>query len=244
MSLRTKYRQEFVVDFSEIDCRLEIKPSSLIGYMQQVTENHARTLNVAFSQAGESLFWVVGRTKLVIYKYPCWKSKVIIETFPTGVDKMFMMRSYRIYDEKYDLLAEIIGCFLLVDENTNKPIRPTNMSTTLSSILFEYRGEKLDKIKSGGELIRSENRKVRYNELDINRHMNNCYHFNWTVDMFSSIELAARPIKSIQLNYVTAVKEGSIVIVRLFKKSNDTFYVEGISNDEKPIIYWQSTLTR
>ncbi|ONI41116.1 hypothetical protein AN640_08265 [Candidatus Epulonipiscium fishelsonii] len=236
-----KYNQEIKIEFRDVDKGLKLKINSLSEYMQEAAGNHIDILGANFSYEGNEFFWVISRSKITLNAYPNWKDRIIVETYPSGVDRLFIMRNYNIYNEQNQIIGQMIGSYLLMDKFNQKPVRPTDLSNTkLNTFIYPYKGEFLDKIKPEGDLIREDTRHAKQNEMDINNHMNNIFHVRWSVDMFTSDELAVNPIKSIQTNYILPVKEGCELNLKLYKKDENTFYVIAYSKEEKA--FWQSKI--
>lgn len=236
-----KYTKEFKISFRDVDLSMKLRMSSLVDYMQEIAGEHAYQLGLNFFGQEQEVYWIVSRAKMHLDEYPNWEEMITIKTYPAGIDKLFAVRRFDIYNEAGKEIGYIIGNYILLDTQTNRPVRPTSLKGSIEKLCYPYEGECLDKLKGPNLIEIEDSRKARYSEVDINGHMNNAHYVRWTIDMMSSDELSKRQVQSIQTNYTTSIMEGNTVkIVRGLDEEGNTI-VQGMSVDEK-VVYWTSKM--
>lgn len=229
-----RLREEHKVEFGEIDFTEKLTLNGVVYYMQQLAANHAIRLGVSFYKNTEKpqYYWVLSRVKFHIKKYPRWQEKVAMETYPGGYEKLFAIRLFDLFDESQQKIGHIIGNYILMDAETNRPVRIKGAKEPLDVLDFPYEGEVLDKLQIPDKIIKKEIRKARYSEIDVNKHMNNACYIRWVVDMIELEEFTHKEIKSLQINYNTSVLYGTEVEVKMGINSKEELIVYGTNADE------------
>lgn len=236
-----KYTKSFKVNFRDVDLRMKLRMSSLVDYMQEIAGEHAYELGLNFFGQEQEVYWIVSRAKMHLEEYPNWEEMITIKTYPAGIDKLFAVRRFDIYNEAGKEIGYIIGNYILLDSATHRPVRPTGLEGPIAKLCYPYAGESLAKLKAPMHVEMEDSRKARYSEVDINGHMNNAHYVRWAIDMMSSEELARKEVQSIQTNYTTSITEGDEVkIIRGLDENGHTL-IQGTSLDGK-IVYWTSEI--
>lgn len=241
--MNLKLREEHIVEFEDIDFTEKLAMHGVVHYMQKVAANHAIRLGVNYykSVEGPKYYWVIGRVKFIMNRYPSWQEKVAIETYPGGYDKLFAMRLFDLYDENEEKIGHIIGNYVLMDEETGRPVKIRGANAPLDVLDFLYEGEKLDKILLPEEIMKEDTRKARYSEIDVNQHMNNAYYVKWVVDMLSLDTFYDKEIESLQINYNTSVTYNTKVKVKMGYNEKNELVVFG-TDPENTINYFSAKL--
>ncbi len=117
----TKY---FTIEFRDVDSRHRLRMSALVNYMQEISSEHANGMGIAFGSGPKtSYYWIVSRSTMQMTALPTWKDTIKIETAPVGVDGLFAVRYFWIYDEnniQIEAFNEEIGILPITECLTNK----------------------------------------------------------------------------------------------------------------------------
>ena len=229
-----RLREVHKIEFEDIDFTEKLAMHGIVHYMQQIAANHAIKLGVSYYKNTEApkYYWVISRVKFEMYKYPSWQDTLAIETYPGGHDKLFAVRLFDLFDEAGEKIGHIIGHYILMDTETQRPVKIKGIEGPMKVLDFTYTGEKLDKLVLPKEIIKEEIRKARYTEIDVNKHMNNAHYVKWVVDMIELETFYHEEIASIQLNYNTSVTYNTKVKVRMGMNERQECIVYGTSLDE------------
>ena len=236
-----QHTMDVLVSFRDVDATKHITMNAIVDYMQEIANQHAEILGIDFSTRvdAQKLYWIVSRAKVQVEKYPVLGDKITFITQTAGIDKLFAVRHFDIVDGSGEKIGYIIGDYVLMDQQTKRPIRLKNLEGTLKCLEKPYIGESLPKLKGPVSREQYDERKVRSSEIDLNAHMNNAHYVRWTIDMFSWKEMQSKQIESIQTNYITSLTEGvSAKIIRGLDDEGNVI-IQGTSLDET-IIYWTS----
>lgn len=226
-----KYRQSFKIQFSETDYSLKIKLYEIMNKMQEASSLHAEILDVGYEELDKyHLGWIISKYKVKIKRYPTWGESITIETWPSGVDKLFAMRSFRIYDEENEHIGSIYSAYMLIDTQKGRLQRISDLPVELPSIIDEEK-EELNKFKIPTDPIYTYRRKVNYTDIDLNMHMNNACYVQWIEDCFPFEQHEKMQISSLQVNFISGAKLDEEVIISMYKDEDmpNSYYVQGIS---------------
>ena len=223
-----KYNKEFKINFRDTDKEGNLKINALVDFMQEIAREHATILGVNFEDENSKYYWIILRTKINIITIPKIDETIRIETYPSGVDKLFAVREFNIYNEKDEKLGDIKGYYLLMEHNKTMPVK---IKGNIEFPIFNniYTGEKVEKLLPTNLEIRNTTmRKVYSSDIDVNGHMNNAHYVRWCLDMYDTNELYAKQIKSFQIQYVKQVMESEEVDMYRYKNG----YVIGKNGEE------------
>ena len=219
------YKEKVLVTSSDVDNHLNLKVSSIFRLMQMVSTNHSEQLNVGQKDTiDKGICWVITRMKVEIYQYPKMNEEIVVTTHPGKINRFLFPRYYQIYDKKGHLLIAGCALWVLVDLNTRrliaKPFEGKKFPEETNKDDIELPGKVVDE-----ELDKIEDRKIRYNDIDLNGHLNNTKYIEYIIDIKSKEFYDHRQVKSILMNYEKELKEGEVV--SLYSKGENDFKVYG-----------------
>ncbi len=235
----TKYSKSFKVQFSETDFTLKLKLYALVNKMQETSSLHAEELGMGYEELDKhNLGWIISKYRINIESYPKWEDTITIETWPSGKDKLFAMRSFCIYNQHKEQIGSIYSAYVLIDSKTGRPQRTSAMPKGLPATIEEG-AQELVRLRIPKEPISVCTRRVHYTDLDINMHMNNACYVQWIEDCFPLDQHKNKKIKDIQVNFISGATIGEEVVVSVYKdkESVDTYYLQGKEKSEEREIF-------
>lgn len=119
------HRESFRVRASEIGPGGTMRLPALLDLLQESAGNHATALgwgSDALREGGKT--WVLSRFHLRLFALPAWREEIAVETWPSGVHRVFAVREFRASGADGRLLAEATSAWLLVAVPSKKPLRP------------------------------------------------------------------------------------------------------------------------
>lgn len=224
-----KYAKSFQVQFSETDFTLKLKLYQLVNKMQETSSLHAEKLGLGYEELDRhNLGWVISKYKITMDTYPKWEDTLTIETWPSGKDKLFAMRSFRIYNQREEQIGSIYSAYVLIDSVTGRPQRTSALPIELP-VIQEGNHEELLKFKMPKDSISNCRRTVYYTDVDTNMHMNNACYVQWIEDCFSLEHYKEMEIRTLQVNFISGATIGEEVEIHVYKdvETVDSYYVQG-----------------
>lgn len=238
-----KFSHKFEISYQQVDKNQKLKINELINLIQEIAIIHATQLGLDYTMQDIPYYWVIMRTKVVMEEYPKLKESIRIESCIEGLDKIYSVRRFNIYNEEEVCIGYVQGYYLLMDRVTQKPINMKNAEDDIAIYNYPYQGEKIEKLNVKNlNLIKSELRKVYSSEIDGNNHMNNAHYVRWVLDMFSTEELLNAPMKKLQIQYMQEMLEADEIVMELSKNDLGEIYIVGKNKESKGIHFLSKVL--
>ena len=201
------YVKELEVSPVAVDQFGRLKASRLLEYLQNVAGDHSAILGTdQNSLMDKNLFWAVIRHRVQITRLPESGEKLRLETWPMPTTRTAYPRSTIAYDAQGNEFFRSISLWILMDGKTRAMVLPGKSGVQVNGLLrgCELQAPSSMIPKEMGEL---EERTVRYTDLDLNGHMNNCRYLDWVNDLLPSAFHARHELREFTLCYMSEVRE-------------------------------------
>lgn len=229
-----KYSKTLPIQFSETNFKLKLKLFALVNKMQETSSLHAEALGMGYEAlAAEDLGWIISRYKITMDQYPKWEENITIETWPSGIDRLFAMRRFRIYDENKIQIGSIYCAYVLINTSAGRIQRMSALPIPLPMIEDEIKGDELGKLAMPERLVSTCQRQVHYTDIDLNMHMNNACYVQWIEDCFTLENYEDMEIRDLQVNFISGAKLGERVEIKVYQDElgGEVYYMQGIEID-------------
>lgn len=173
------------VNINEVDAHNRLKLNCLLNYLQEAAWTNAGILGFStYDLLKKDITWVMNRMRIEINACPGHQDEITIETWPSGMDKYFCYRDYRILSKTGEVLVKATSTWVVIDVSSRKLISvPEDIAK--SDLNFD-RGN-LPKVKSKINYLSD---KTQYDwpltaswfDLDLNKHVNNSNYIKWFMD--------------------------------------------------------------
>lgn len=180
------FKREYEITDAAVNCFGRLKPSMLLFFCQDVAGHHCQILGAdAETLALKNMFWAIIRQKVQITRLPRSGETIRVETWPMPTTRTCYPRSTVAYDAEGKELFRAIGMWVLMDGTSRAMILPGKSGVTVQGLLT---GTELANPGSLAprELEHRASRRVCFNELDRNGHMNNTKYLEWMDDLLPS----------------------------------------------------------
>ena len=202
------FRKTYTVTDNATDRFDRLRPSMLLFFVQDAATSHCAGLGMDWdSMAAKGMFWAVTRTKAEIYRLPRHGETVTVETWPMATTRVAYPRATAIYDAQGALLARTVGLWVLMDLQKRSMILPgkSGLEFTGADLGTELKPP-LGLPSITGEAL--SHRTVRYSDLDINGHLNNCRYLDWVDDLTDSEFHRTHNLREMIICYIAEAREG------------------------------------
>ena len=175
---------------------------SIFNYMQSAGDSHSRSLGTSLSDfADKNLAWVYSRYYVKILSMPRIYRKIICETWRSGINGNFVLREFTLSGVEGEKLVEAAASLALIDTVTRKPVMiPEHIKEELAiwnHSNMNYNFPPIEKIADFDYIYKT---KVRYEDMDINRHMNNASYAQLVCESVIS-NFASIDIETLDMNF-------------------------------------------
>ena len=226
------FQTTFHVDGTLTDCFDRLKPSAILYFVQEVASKHCQMLQLDWDTlASRRMFWAIIRHKVHITRMPLKNETITVETWPMPTTRVAFPRSVAGYDAAGNELFRSISIWVLMDLDQRTMILPGKSGIHVPGLL---RGSELATPTSlmPAALSAEEQRQVRFTDLDINGHMNNCRYLDWICDLLPSGFHHSHTMKEFTLCYLAEARENDRLKLQWELVENGTLRVETVRHSE------------
>lgn len=222
----------------EVNFNNSLAIPSLFNLYQEIAWEHAKMLGFGWEDLREDgLFWALSRFRVEVLKLPLWKEKIHLITYPSGIDGLFALRDYEMYDISGEPLILATSSWLILNLANRKPIRTAEYMKGKQVVnrrsLTEY-PSKID--KPSGNPSFSYTHTVMPGEIDVNNHINNVRYIEWA---FNAVKIEVFKSSSPQIIEVNYLSEGFLNNQLLVERYDSSDYENLIcikrQDDEKDL---------
>jgi acyl-ACP thioesterase len=228
------WREKFQVRSFDIGLNAVMRISSICSFFQEIAGRHASHLDLGYQyMQSEGRVWVLSKLYMNILKRPAWGQEFFAETWPLGNERIFYRRDYRLDDGK-ETMVEACSYWLLLDLTSRKPvvvpIDQTVVELNRNRFAMQIPSEPFVSVAGDDYVIH----KVKYSDLDQNRHVNNARYVEWAFDMIDQDMLEKKSPAFFSIEYKHETKAGDIVHLKLNRHDEpNTYLIEGVLEEQK-----------
>lgn len=252
------FQQNFSIRSYEIGADGTTSIESFMNHLQETALNHAKTVGLlgdgfgsTEAMSSRNLIWVVAKMQILVDRYPTWGDTVQVDTWVGSNGKNGMRRDWLVRDGNTgETLARASSLWVMMNTKTRKLSKiPDDVRVEMDPYFMDCApivaddGRKLPKLdESTADYVRN-GLTPRWNDLDINQHVNNVKYIGWilesSISMLENHELAGITLeyrkecrKDNVLQSLTAVsedgtKEGCPECVHLLRLDSGAEIVRG-----------------
>jgi acyl-ACP thioesterase len=231
------WKENYKITSYQVDFQEKIKPAHLMQLFQEAAGNHAQHLGAGYSSlAEEKLFWALSRIRVEIEKLPKWGDEIRVETWPNIVVGPFFRRDFIFYDNQDVVICRGVSGWLLLNSETMRPQRADRLAFDLP---FNENKSAIDTFpeRLNGLVDKAVFRKkILYNEIDVNNHVNNTRYLDWVMDCFDSLHLQAHNLKSFSLEFLGEMRWGDEVEL-LSGQEGSSFHIQALNCQTRKVAF-------
>jgi medium-chain acyl-[acyl-carrier-protein] hydrolase len=216
-----------------MDYNLVVKPSALLNFLQDMASEGAEKQGFGYSYISKhNLPWFLLKYRMEFDAYPAQEDDLHILTEARGYNKLFALRDFEIYSASGQLLGRIASQWALVDLENKAMIPPGNVFDFMPK--FEKREDDLSyqKIKPVERVDFSKEFQIRFDDIDVNKHVNNANYIIWAMEALPYEFKSAHKMKTVDMIYKKEIAFGSNVISEVEFDNETLTSLHAVKNKE------------
>ncbi|MEL6820838.1 MAG: acyl-ACP thioesterase domain-containing protein [Calditrichota bacterium] len=190
-----------------------LKFVTLCDWLQESGWKNAEYMGLGHTYlSSKNLAWVLSRMYVRLVELPRWGEAVKLLTWPSGRDKLFCYRDFRILNADEVVIAEATTTWFVIDMLKRRPQRtdsyfPEGVPEPLASVL----PDRLKKLESPTTAVEVGSWPVRYRDLDMNLHVNNVRYIERIIDSFPADFQQEHYLQEFEINYLAEALDGDYI---------------------------------
>lgn len=207
----------FVTESYLLDFQGMVPIPMLGNYLLHAATEHAEARGFGYkAMTGNNLTWVLSRIDMDIKSYPRMAEPVSIQTWVEDVHRFFTSRCFAVFNEKGETLVQARSVWAAIDLNTRRPTDLSGMENLRQFICKDKectveRGEKVPPAEDAPGVAY----RVKYSDLDINRHLNSIKYIEHLIDLFDIEKFREQRISRFEILYLAEGKYGTELSLHL-----------------------------
>ena len=178
-----KFIRDYPIRSYECDKNGHLRLITLLNIFQDAADCHANEMGLGYDFCrSKGLAWVGANYHIRINRLPRWHETVKIITWPCDERGFGAVRDFRVEDEQGKIIITAASQWILIDFEKKRPV-------SLREHLPEYRiiperalETDFAKIPEPLQVSKLSTFKVRYDDIDINKHVNNAVYPLWATE--------------------------------------------------------------
>lgn len=216
------YEETFRIRSYEVDEFDRLAARGLCQYLQEVASHHARRLGVeSLASDGTRLSWVLARMRIQMETMPSWGSELSVRTWPSGVDRLYAYRDFRIREGDRPIGAAVTH-WLLIDGSSRRPAR---IPEEVEAIRLPDRERVLPEAEARPVAPKTPDTSERFTAhrflIDVNRHVNSAVYLDWAVETVPEETWTERRLAELDVHFRAEARKGDRVEARAEKIAED-----------------------
>lgn len=208
------FEQEYFIRYSEMDYNKMLKPSAFLNFLQDVATNAAEIGKFGYWQiVDKNLGWFLLKYHMEFNNYPQNVEDIVIKTEARGCNKLFAHRDFEIYTKSGELIGKVLSYWTLVNLADKSIVMPTDVFPDVMNKVEKREDDmSFSKIHPIERIDYCEEFKVRYDDIDVNKHVNNMNYIVWAFEALPKDFRNNHKLKTLEMVFKKEIQYGNRVL--------------------------------
>lgn len=239
-----KYREKVKIynHYTNYKGRLFVK--TLCDLFNDVAEVQTEEYGVDVGTLNAQGFtWMLHRLHIRLAKMPLQREEVYIETWPSGANRLFALRDYRMIRENGEELLRATSEWMYIDMNRRRPLRLPEKIMEMGTG-HDIPPLKLDSILNEKEFRLGEERGKRlftatFDHIDFNGHVTQAAYMRWITNALTFDFLREHILLDVEVIYAHEVMPDSTIYSHysIEKSEGETVVMHQVTNEEGNLVH-------
>ncbi len=221
-------RENFKLRYSEIDCTHTLKPQVLLNFMQDLASDNAEEFGFGYTfNVENNVGWFLLKYHIEFVDYPEKIYNIELSTHAKGYNKLFALRDFEIkHDNK--TIGRATSSWGLVDLTTKSMVSiASKLSDNPNIKQYQKKDDDLqyNKIRPIERIDREKTFEARFDDLDVNQHVNNSNYIKWAFEVLNFDFRKTHKLKTLDMVFKKELKYAQCVTSQVQTDGNTTLHV-------------------
>lgn len=209
------WKEERLIESFEVDMFARLRPHALLGLFLNGAWNAAQGSVYGYEELSHrNLMWVLVKVQIEINRMPVWRERVILETWGKRVERLYAVRDFAVASPAGEPMACATTLWMILDKDSGRPqrfdLKADGFPWMPGREALATNLEKVPPLEVGRESARH---RVRFSDIDVNRHVNAARYLQWLVDSETRAVQEAKEPGSIEISYLAeAVADEEVAV--------------------------------
>jgi len=210
------YIKPILINQNMVDSHHRLTLVELLTQLLTSAGMHALKLKKGLSDLNrQNHTWVLSRMRVEILRWPKMGEELILETWPKGVERLFGIRDFMVYDKLKNPVVKARTYWLVIDLKTRRPIDIRNEMHELNIQDKSAISQKLNKLSDFQNIDYQGHREVLPSDIDMNHHVTSVCYTKWILKVLPEDVFRNMILRSYEVNHLSEVFMGQSVRIEL-----------------------------
>lgn len=214
--------EKFIIRANEVNMLNRLTLPALVNFLQEAANWNAHNLGFSSQLLQErGLSWVLARMRIECFSWPQLREEIQVLTFPSGMDKYYCYRDYRVLDTNGNMLAQATTSWPVIDLEKRQMIAVPDFIREFPVAEETPLPRASGKIGSVDAPTYTTDFQAGWHHMDNNRHTNNMYYFQWLAETLPADFLATHQLKELDIMFRMESNLGDCIRGKAVQEESD-----------------------
>lgn len=207
-----KFVQEYHIRSYECDHNGTLRIVALMNIFQDIADSHASALGIGIEHCIEhGIAWVGNNYHIKINRMPKWHEKIEVTSWPSAEKKLCAIRDFEVRDEQGNVIIVASSQWVLIDFAKRRPVALSDHMPDYHVIDERAFNTVFPKIETPQRIDIQKTFEVRYDDIDVNKHVNNAVYPLWATETAEPAFRLSHQPNEIEITFKKECLYGNIV---------------------------------
>lgn len=178
------YEKQSRVEYSTLGSLGQLKIVSIMNFLQDAASDHASAMGMSgFDLSAKDLAWVITNYHVDILDHPRWQDSLTIKTWRSSWKNLYEIRRFLILNPSGSVLVQARAAWVMVRKDTGRPVRLSRFNPKAAENTdTEDHTSLVQELLPVDRIDLELPFKIRMQDLDLNRHVNNAVYVGWAAE--------------------------------------------------------------
>ncbi|MFO7749574.1 MAG: thioesterase [Desulfobacteraceae bacterium] len=183
---KTVFEKKSRVNYSALGAKGQLKIGAILNLLQDTASEHAALLGISgFDLARRELGWVIAKYRIDLFDTPSWLEELTTSTWRSPWKNLYDLRAFQVTGQNRKTVVTATAGWVMVKKSNNRPVRLNRHLARNLMTPCDHEGKggnpfrDIEKVKNTHVQLPF---KIRIEDLDLNRHVNNTVYVGWALE--------------------------------------------------------------
>jgi len=204
------------IHYYEVDIHKRAYITKIMNYLGDMAMFQSESLGVGMEYLkNNKMAWVLYKWDITMNSYPLLNETIKVETYAYSLNRFYAYRKYEISDDTGNIIGQADSVWILINTDRRRPMRITKDMYEVYGIDNSTNNKpiEIEKILPINKVDSEKSFRVRYSDIDTNKHVNNVKYVDWALETVPKDIVLNYQLKNIKVTYEKETTYGETITV-------------------------------
>lgn len=236
MQIIEKFSRNYPIRSYECDKNGSLRLITLLNIFQDMADSHANEMGLGYDFCrGKGLAWVGANYRIKISRLPRWHETITITTWPCEERRLGAIRDFKVEDESGTEIITASSQWILIDFAKKRPVGLRENLPEYQIIPERALEGDFDKLPDITDPNFEAGFTVRYDDIDVNNHVNNAVYPLWASESVNSAYRLEHTPAELEIAFKKEGHYGEKIKVLTDQQGNISYHTIRAETDQREL---------